>query len=171
MALTNHQQIYNHSNLLLGLQLNGFNFSLTLCLTILKSNCLFSTEISYFLRSKSFQALKIKGWAVLQPQTFHDELLGQEVNLQSFTCGLEFRLEGIQKAARLPAANREGEGHPTAPLFPQLEVSTPWDTSSTSWEFGWRRLLRSWTVPSTLKGKGSISQKLGNSYVVNKAKQ
>lgn len=84
---------------------------------------------------------------------------------------MEFRLEGIQKAARLPAANREGEGHPTAPLFPQLEVSTPWDTSSTSWEFGWRRLLRSWTVPSTLKGKGSISQKLGNSYVVNKAKQ
>ena len=135
MALTSHQQIYNQSNLLLSLQLFGFNFSLTLCLTILKSNCLFSTQISYFLRSKSFQALKIKGWAVLQPKTFHDKLLGREVNLQSFTCRMEFRLEGIRaRAARLPAP--DGEGHPTALLFPQVEGSSPWDTSSTSWESG-----------------------------------
>ena len=41
--------------------------------------------------------VSVKGWAVLQPKTFHDKLLGQEVNLQSFTCGMEFRLEGIRK--------------------------------------------------------------------------
>ena len=157
MALTSHQQIYNHSNLLLSLQLFGFNFSLTLCLTILKSNCLFSTQISYFLRSKSFQALKIKEWAVLQPKTFHDKLLGREVNLQSFTCRMEFiQARGDSSESSTPSCPRCW-GAPHCSVVP---------TGRRELTLGHQLyLLRSWTVPSTLQGKRSISWKLGNSHV------
>ena len=72
--------------------------------------------------------MKIKGWAVLQPKTFHDKLLGQELEFAILHVWDGVQARGDSKVARLPAAN--SEGHTTALLFPQLEVSTPWDTSS-----------------------------------------
>lgn len=82
-----YQQIYKDVGFSLVWKLFGFSFLVTLCLPTLKSNRLFSTQVSSFLlRSKSFQALKIKGQAVSQLRTFHDVLSGQEVNVQSLTC-------------------------------------------------------------------------------------
>lgn len=111
----------------------------------------FSTQISYFLlRSKSFQALKIKEQAVSQLRTFHDVSSRQEVNLQSLTCpeefiqdqGIRFQsskqpfIPGTVKHTRCSVVLRGGSGHPlvwlgiltlppgTAPGSPQLRSQT-----------------------------------------------